>query len=203
MNALRVYGNSISGNCYKVRLLLELLGRDYAWTEVDTLRGAARTPEFLSKNPNGKVPLLELEDGRLLPESNAILYLLARETPFFPDDAFVAAEVFAWMFFEQYSHEPYIAVSRSIVTLRKVADQEAERLAANREPGYQALRVMEQRLAGRKWLAGEACSIADIALFAYTHVAHEGGFSLEAFPEIRTWIERMQGLPGFVAMPAA
>lgn len=198
---ITVYGMSMSGNCYKLRLLLEQLGRDYRWIEVDSARGETRTPEFLARNPNGRVPLIELEDGRVLVESNAILCWLAEGTGFVPADAWQRAQALSWMFFEQYSHEPYIAVARFIRGWTPADSPRRADLPRLRERGHQALAVMERHLQSADWFAGAAYGIADIALFAYTHCAGDGGFDLSAYPRIGAWLERVRATPGFVPMP--
>jgi len=196
-----VYGMSDSGNCYKVRLALEQLGLPYRWVEVDSSKGETRTPAFLAMNPNGKVPTLGLEGGGHLPESNAILHYLAEGTPLLPGDRLGRARALQWMFFEQYSHEPYIAVARFILRyLPRDTPRRAE-LPRLQERGRQALAVMEQHLAAQPFFAGPAYSIADIALFAYTHCAAEGGFDLAAYPAVNAWIDRVRGQPRFVALP--
>ncbi len=197
---LTLYGDHRSGNCYKVELLLAQLGRSYRFVDVDVLRGQSRTPEFLALNPNGKIPLLQLEDGRCLPESNAILCYLADGTPLWPAERFARAQVLQWMFFEQYSHEPYIAVARFIVAyLGRPAAREAD-LAAKMAPGHKALAVMERQLATTPFLCGNDYTIADIALYAYTHVAHEGEFDLAPYPALRDWLARVRAQPGHVEM---
>lgn len=198
----KVFGMSASGNCYKVKLLLEQLGGAYEWEEVDILKGATRTPQFLAMNPNGKVPTLEIEPGQYLPESNAILCYLAEGTPFWPNDRFHRAQALQWMFFEQYSHEPYIAVARFICKFLPPDHPRRSALPQLRERGYQALAIMEQHLAQREFFVGDQYSIADIALFAYTHVASDGGFELPRFPAINAWIERVKIQPKFVDMTA-
>lgn len=195
-----IYGFSPSGNCHKVRLLLEQLGRPYRWVETDSSRGQTRTPAFLAKNPNGRVPLLELEDGRTLPESNAILCWLAEGTAYMPADAWQRAQALAWMFFEQYSHEPYIAVARYICGWTPADSPRRADLPRLRERGHEALRVMERHLASQPWFTGPAYGVADIALFAYTHVAPHGGIALEAYPSINDWLARVRATPGFVPM---
>ena len=197
---LVVHGDSRSGNCYKVRLLLAHLGTPFEWREYDVTRGPTRTPAFLAMNPNGRLPLLELEDGGYLPESNAILWYLAEGTPCLPGDRLGRARALQWMFFEQYSHEPYIATSRYWLHLLGEPERYREQLEAKRGPAYAALAVMEGHLAAHDWFAGGAFSVADIALYAYTHVAHEGGFSLDAYPAVRAWLARVKDLPGHVAM---
>ena len=187
-----------SGNCYKPRLLMALLGRPFRHVEVSTLDGGTRQPAFLAANPNGKVPLLELEDGRTLPESNAILCYLGDGTRFVPDDRFARAEMLGWMFFEQYSHEPQIAVRRSLLVYPQMREAATpQRLADTLAGGHKALAVMEQRLSAAQWLVGDAPSLADIALYAYTHRAGEGGFELTDYPGIRTWLARIDALPDY------
>jgi glutathione S-transferase len=197
---LTIYGMRASGNCYKLQLLLERLGREYRWVEVDSAHGATRTPEYLAKNPNGKVPLLELDDGRRLAESDAILCYLAEGTPFLPDDRWLRAQTLQWLFFEQYSHEPYIAVARFIRGWLPPEHPRQAELPALQQHGAQALMVMEQHLAGHAWFGGERCSVADLALYAYTHCAGDGGFDLAAFPHIAAWLARVQAQPGHTPM---
>ncbi len=197
---MRVFGVSVSGNCYKVRLLLEQLGVPYQWEEVDMMAGATRTPEYLAMNPNGRVPLLEFEPGRYLPESDAILFYLAEGTPLWPATKLARAEVLQWMFFEQYSHEPYIAVARFIAIMLPGDHPRRADLPRLRERGYQALAVMEQHLQSRKFFVGDAYSIADIALYAYTHSASDADFDLEPYPNVRAWLKRVESTPKFVAM---
>ena len=199
---LTVYGYSVSGNCHKVKLLLEQLGRPYRWVEVDSSRGETRTPEFLSMNPNGRVPIVVREDGSVLAESNAILAWLADGTDYFAGDAWQRAQALAWMFFEQYSHEPYVAVARFIRGWTPLdSPRRAAELPRCLERGHAALGVMERHLESHAWFCGDAYGIADIALFAYTHVAPHGGFELERYPRIRAWIARVEATPRFVAMP--
>lgn len=197
-----VYGMKSSGNCYKVQLLLEQLQRPYRWVEIDSARGETRTPQFLAKNANGKVPLLELDDGRHLCESNAILHFLAEGTNYLPADAWLRAQALQWMFFEQYSHEPYIAVARFIC--RWLPAEHARRADLPRllERGAQALAVMEKHLAGREFFVGDGYTIADIALFAYTHCAADGGFDLTVYPAICAWLARVWAQPRFERMHA-
>jgi len=195
---LRLYDYLPSGNGYKVRLLLRLLGRPFDLVEKDIVKGETRTPEYLAKNPNGRIPLLELEDGTFLQESNAILFYLAEGTPFLPGDRLGRARVLQWMFFEQYSHEPNIAVVRFWMQHADMTPEREAMLPARREGGYAALGVMEDQLQGRNWLVGEGVTIADIALYAYTHVAHEGGFDLGDYPAVRAWLARVAAQPGYV-----
>lgn len=199
MDAVTVYGMKASGNCFKVQLVLEQTGRPYRWVEVNSAAGETRTPEYLAKNPNGKVPLLELADGRVLAESNAILCFLAEGSPLWPSDSWRRAKALQWMCFEQYSHEPYIAVARFIMGwLPEDSGRRAE-LPRLRERGYQALDVMEKQLAGQDFFVDSGYCVADIALYAYTHEAHRGGFDLAAYPAIRAWLVRVEATPGFVS----
>lgn len=187
-----------SGNGYKIRLLLAQLQRPYRWVELDILKGATRTPEFLAKNPNGRIPTLELEDGAFLPESNAILWYLAEGTPFIPDDRLGRAQVLQWMFFEQYSHEPYVATPRFILKhLPEDSPRRAE-LPERLERGRAALGVMETHLSRRTFFVAERYTIADIALYAYTHVAHEAQLDLTPYPSVRAWLERVAAQPRYV-----
>ena len=202
---ISVYGYSPSGNCYKLRLLLAQLGRregrDYRWIETDSSRGATRTPEFLARNPNGKVPLLEREDGAILTESNAILCWLAEGTPFLAGDAWQRAQSLSWMFFEQYSHEPYVAVARFICGWTPPDSPRRADLPRLRERAHAALAVMETCLARQAWFGGTRYGIADIALFAYSHCAEDGGIALAAYPRLRDWLDRVRATPGFVPLP--
>jgi glutathione S-transferase len=195
---MKLYDSAISGNSYKIRLLLAHLGVEHEVVPVDILKGESRTAEFLKLNPNGRTPVLE-DGGFVLAESNAILAYLARDTVFLPGDRRPWALVFQWMFFEQYSHEPYIATSRFLLLHRPDTPERAAGLAARRDGGWAALGVMEGHLARNDFFVGEY-SIADIALFAYTHVSHEGGFPLDDFPNVRRWIERVGAQPRFIAM---
>ncbi|MFC4250301.1 glutathione S-transferase family protein [Sinimarinibacterium flocculans] len=195
-----LHGMTGSGNCYKPALLMTQLGIAFRWIEVDLLQGATRTPAFLALNPNGKVPLLELPDGRRLAESNAMLCYLAEGTPLLPADRYARAKVFEWLFFEQYSHEPFIATVRFWVHYLNEAESRRERIAEAMPRGYAALGVMEQQLAHTPFLTGADYTIADIALYAYTHVAHQGGYRLDDYPAIRAWLQRVAQQPGYVAM---
>ncbi|MDI9240195.1 glutathione S-transferase family protein [Lysobacter sp. LF1] len=199
---ITVYGYSSSGNCHKLRLLLTQLEREFKWVEVDSTVGETRTPEYLAKNPNGKVPMIELDDGRVMTESNAILCWLAEGTPYWGGDAWQRAQVLSWLFFEQYSHEPYIAVARFVRGWTPLDSPRRATLPQLRERGNQALAVMEQHLKSNEWFNGEAYGIADIALFAYTDVAGEGGFDLSAYPAVQAWLERVRQTPRFLAMPS-
>ena len=202
---ISVYGYSPSGNCYKLRLLLAQLGRregrDYRWIETDSSRGATRTPDFLARNPNGKVPLLEREDGAILTESNAILCWLAEGTPFLAGDAWQRAQSLSWLFFEQYSHAPYVAVARFICGWTPPDSPRRADLPRLRERAHAALAVMETCLARQAWFGGTRYGIADIALFAYSHCAEDGGIALAAYPRLRDWLDRVRATPGFVPLP--
>ena len=198
---ITVYGYSPSGNCHKLRMLLGHLGRPYRWIETDSAHGQTRTPEYLAKNPNGRVPLIETDDGRILVESNAILCWLAEGTDYFGGDAWQRAQTLSWLFFEQYSHEPYIAVARFICGWSPIDSPRRAELPKLRERGNDALRVMESHLATHAWFSGEHYGIADIALFGYTHCADDGGFSLVAYPAVVAWLDRVRAQAGFVPMP--
>lgn len=200
---LTIYGDVQSGNCYKVKLLLSQLGLPHEWVHVDILQKQNRTPQFLAKNANGKIPLLEIDKGVHLPESNAILHYLAEGTPLLPAARLEHAQVLQWLFFEQYSHEPNIAVARYIVRYLGRPEQHEARLQEKMEPGHAALRVMEQHLSQHAFFVAERYSIADIALYAYTHVAHEGGFDLSHYPAVLAWLERVKAQPGHVTMSDA
>jgi len=191
---------SDSGNCYKVKLAAEQLRIPYRWVEVNSAKGETRTPEFLARNPNGKVPTITLEDGSHLAESNAILHYLADGTPLLPSERLAHARVLQWMFFEQYSHEPYIAVARFILYYLPPETPRRADLPRLHERGYQALGVMEQHLAKQPFFAGGRYSIADIALYAYTHCAADGGFDLGRYPAIERWLERVRREPGHVPL---
>lgn len=198
---LTLYSQQDSGNCYKPRLLLAHLGRRFCLVDVNANDGTTRTPDFLAKNPIGKVPLLEFDDGRRLAESNAMLLHLAEGTRFLPHDAFERAKVYEWLFFEQYSHEPTVAVRRSLMIYpERAGEVNDNRMADLLAGGNHALGVMETRLAGADWLAGTSVSVADLALYAYTHMAGEGGFDLSAFPGVSAWLARVAGLPGHVTI---
>jgi glutathione S-transferase len=195
-DVIRLHDNLSSGNGYKARLLLAQLGVPFERIEYDIDRAETRTPEFLKMNPNGRVPVLELEDGRFLPESNAILFYLAEGTPFFPDDRLGRAQVLSWMFFEQYSHEPNIATLRYWITHNlPMTEERRATLEPKRRLGYAALGVMEGHMKDRSFFVGDRYTIADIALYAYTHVADEGGFELEGFPAVRAWLGRVAAQP--------
>lgn len=198
---LTLYDFMGSGNGYKVRLLLAQLGTPYRLVECDILKGETRTPEFLAKNPNGRIPTLQLEDGMHLAESDAILWYLAEGTAFAPANRLARAQTLQWMFFEQYSHEPYIAVVRfwRHFTAKLSPLQELD-LPGRVEKGYAALGVMEQHLARHQYFVGGRYGLADIALYAYTHVAPEGSFNLDQYPHVCAWLARVAAQPGHVSM---
>ncbi len=194
------YGDSRSGNCYKVQLVLAHCGIAHRWEEVDVLSGRTRSPEFLARNPNGKVPVLERADGATLFESNAIIAYLGRDSALWPQDPWQQAQVLQWQNFEQYSHEPYIAVARFLKHFLGLPAECAAEFAAKQEGGHRALAVMESWLQERDWFVGGALSLADISLYAYTHVADQGGFDLAAYPAVRAWVGRVAAQPGHVPM---
>ncbi|MCD5974742.1 MULTISPECIES: glutathione S-transferase family protein [Pseudomonas] len=196
----KVYGDYKSGNCYKIKLMLNLLGVEYHWVPVDILKGETQTAAFLEKNPNGKIPVLELEDGTCLWESNAILNFLADGSQYLPSEPRLRTQVLQWQFFEQYSHEPSIAVARFIQFYLGLPEERLEEYRSLHKAGYRALAVMEQQLKRTPFLVGDHFSIADIALYAYTHVAHQGGFDLTPYPGIEQWLERVKAQPGYVGM---
>lgn len=196
----KIHGDYNSGNCYKLKLMLSLLGQPYQWVPVDILKGETQTPEFLHKNPNGKIPVLEFEDGTCLWESNAILNFLADGSAYLPSDARLRTQVLQWQFFEQYSHEPSVAVARFIQFYLGLPAERAEEHRRKLKEGYRALAVMEQQLQRTPFLVAEQFSIADITLYAYTHVAHQSGFDLARYPAISSWLERVRAQPGYVGM---
>jgi glutathione S-transferase len=200
METLRLYDFLPSGNGYKIRLLLTQLGMPFERVEVNILKGESRTPEFISKNYNGKIPVLEIEPGKLLVESNAIMIYLSEGTEFLPYDRFFRAQVLQWLFFEQNTHEPNIATSRFWISILGKADEYREKLEQKHELGNAALQVMENHLKSRTFFVGERYTIADIGLFAYTHVADEGGFDLTQFPSIQAWIERVKNQPRYISI---
>ena len=199
---LTLYDYLSSGNGYKCRLLLAQLGIPYRRVELDILKGETRTTEFLAKNPNGRIPALSLEDGTVLSESDAILFYLAEGTPYLPDDRLGRAQVLQWLFFEQYSHEPFIAVARFIQHLLPPDTPRRAELPRLEQGGHAALGVMERRLADHPFLVADRYTIADIGLYAYTHVAGEGGFDLAGYPGVRAWLARVAGQPRYLPITA-
>ena len=198
---VRPYGMRMSGNCWKAAQILSLTGHRCDWVETDGNAGATRAPGFLALNPNGKVPTLVLDKGTVLVESNAVLPRFAEGTSWLPPPGLARTRVHEWLFFEQYSHEPYVAVARNLVAWRREAHLYPERLDECARRGGQALDAMERRLAGHASLAGDGSTIADLALFAYTHRADEGGFDLAHWPGVRAWVDRIASLPGITTLP--
>lgn len=192
---MKLYDYLPSGNGFKVRLLLSWLGQEYEYQDVDIQVGETHTPEFLALNPSGQIPLLVLEDGRPLAESNAILFYLALGSAYLPGDAFAQAEVLRWMFFEQYKHEPAIAVARFIEIY---APQRKKELPALMKRGYFALDVMEAHLKSNAYFVGDSLTIADISLYGYTHVAEQGGFDLKPYKAIKSWLKRVKSHPNYI-----
>lgn len=194
--AMRIYGDSISGNCLKVKWTAEHLGLPFAWVETSVLKAETRTPEFLALNPAGQVPLLILDDGRPLSQSNAIILYLAEGSPLIPTDPYARAKMLEWMFWEQYSHEPYVAVARfQMLYLGKPRESLEAKLV---ERGGQALARLEAQLQQTPFLIGEQLTLADVALVAYTRVAHEGGFDLSLYPAVEAWVKRTEAALGII-----
>ena len=187
---IRIYGDKLSGNCQKVRIVADFMGVPYEWIDVDVTKGETRTPEFLARNPFGQVPTIELSDGRHLAQSNAIVLHLARGGPLVPSEPFARAKVDEWMFWEQYSHEPYVAVARFHMVYRK--QSAATRDAKVVERGEKALDLLEGWFGAHRYLVGDAVSAADVAMLPYTRLAHEGGFDMEKRPKTREWIARCE-----------
>jgi glutathione S-transferase len=205
MERLVLHEYSPSGNCYKVRLTAALLGQPLERREYDILKGETRTPEFLaSVNPNGRIPVLQAGD-RFIPESNAACFYLGDGSRLVPDDRFERADMLRWMFFEQYNHEPNVATLRfwiAFVGEDKLSDVERAQMPGKRAAGEAALKLMDEHLRGRDWLVGDRLSLADVALYAYTHVAEEGGFRLAGYPAVSAWLERVADRPGYLPMAA-
>lgn len=197
---MKIYGDYRSGNCYKLKLVTSILQIAHDWVSVDILAGEAASAEFALLNTNRKIPLLQLADGRTLAESNAILNFLARGSILEPEDDFGRAKVQQWQFFEQYSHEPYIAVARFIALYLGLPENRRDEYESKQQGGHKALAVMDQQLQQTPFLVGDELTTADISLYAYTHVAHEGGFELTPYPAIQGWLSRVQAMPGYVAM---
>ena len=196
----RVYGDIQSGNCFKVKLVLQQLGLPYEWVHIDILKKESRTPDFLNKNPKGQIPVLKIAPDIILTESNAILHYLADGTQLLPTDRLEHAQVLQWMFFEQYSHEPSVASARYIVRYLGRPPEHEQALQRKIVDGYEALEVMEKHLQSNTYFAANRYTIADVALYAYTHVAHEGGFDLSRFPAIEAWLSRVQTQEGYIGM---
>lgn len=197
---MKIYGDIQSGNCYKVKLLTSILGIPHEWIHVDILKKETSTEAFLLKNPNGKIPMLELDDGRVLVESNAILNYLAVGTELLSQEPFEYAIIQQWQFFEQYSHEPFIAVARFIAKYLGMPNDRKADFESKQQGGHKALAVMEQQLKATPFLVGSKLSTADISLYGYTHVAHEGGFDLSQYPSIQQWLARIESHPRYIGM---
>jgi glutathione S-transferase len=197
---IKFYGMTGSGNCWKPTVLMTMLGIEFENIEIDMLGGETRRAPYLALNPNGRVPLLQLSDGRLLAESNAMLCYLAEGTPYFPPSGYDSAKVLEWMFFEQYSHEPYIATVRFWIHYRGKREEWRDKIAEASAKGYAALGVMETALQKNPYLAGDTFTIADIALYAYTHVADQGDFDLAPYPAVLAWMQRCAQQPRFYSL---
>ena len=197
---IKIYGDIQSGNCYKIKLLCSFLQLEHEWIHVDILAGDTKQAAFLSKNPNGKIPLLELSNDRYLTESNAIMNYLAAGSALLPINYFDLAKVQQWQFFEQYSHEPYIAVARFIAKYLGLPEDRRAEYESTHQNGYKALSVMETQLTKTQYLTGNQLTTADIALYAYTHVADEGGFELSTYPAILAWLKRIKSQTNYISM---
>lgn len=197
---MKVYGDRRSGNCYKIQLLLGLLGKQCEWIEIDILAGDTQSEAFKARNPVGKIPLLELSDGRCLSESNAILNYLAAGSAFIPNTEFDLAKMLQWQFFEQYSHEPAIAVARFINLYLGRPEARIQEYQQKQQAGHKALAVMEQQLMQTLYLVGNQLTLADISLYAYTHVSHEAGIALDNFPAIKRWLSMIEEQRGYMPM---
>ena len=197
---MKIYGDQRSGNCYKLQLLCALLSLEYGWEDIDILAGETRSDGFLALNPNGQIPICILDDGVVLTESNAILYYLAQGSDYWPDSPLLQTRVLEWQYFEQYTHEPTIAVARFIKQYQNMPAHRLAEYESKLKGGYRALNMMESHLKNCSFLVNERCSIADISLYAYTHVAHEGGFDLSGYPAIGQWMARIECLPGYQPM---
>ncbi|MGF1747163.1 glutathione S-transferase family protein [Vibrio cionasavignyae] len=195
-----VYGDLQSGNCLKVKLILSFLGIEHQWIHVNILENETKTPEFLTINPNGKIPAVVLDNGSTLCESNAILGYFAESTDFLPNDRYNKAKVYEWLFFEQYSHEPYIAVARFIQKYQGMPESRVDEFNSLQAGGNKALALMDAQLSRTVFLVGDRPTIADIALYAYTHVADEGGFNLSHYPNVQRWVGSIAAIDGYVGM---
>lgn len=195
-----VYGDGKSGNCYKIQLLASFLELDYEWRHIDILAGDTRQEDFVAKNPNAKIPMFELTDGRVLTESNAILNYLAHGSSFLPEQPFELAKVQQWQFFEQYSHEPFIAVARYINKYLGLPQERKAEYESKQAGGHKALAVMDKQLSVSRFLVSEKMTTADVSLYGYTHVAHEGGFDLSSYQHIQRWLKDIEAQPNYRAM---
>jgi len=197
---VKVYGDILSGNCYKIALLFSQLGIKHEWETILVVNGETRTDEFLAMNPAGQIPVVVLDNGEVLTQSNAILNYFADGTALMPADLLNKARVQEWQFFEQYNHEPTIAVRRFIQKFLNMPQERQKEYDSKESAGYRALEVMQKRLEKHDYLVADDYSVADISLFAYTHVADEGGFDLNRFPAIQRWLKRVQEQPGYLPM---
>ncbi|WP_022941470.1 glutathione S-transferase family protein [Psychromonas hadalis] len=197
---MKIYADIKSGNCYKIALLCALLEIRHQWIHVDILKGETQSADFLAKNSNGKIPLLALDSGDYLAESNAILNYLAQDSQLLPADTLQRAKVLQWQFFEQYSHEPFIAVARYINLYLGLPQERADEYKGLQTGGHKALSVMEKQLSKTDYLVGDRLTIADISLYGYTHVAHQGGFDLSQYPAILAWLKRIKSMPLYISM---
>ena len=195
-----IYGDNKSGNCYKIQLVCALLNIDYDWVDVDIMKGECQTPSFKALNPNAKIPLLVLSNGKNISESNAIINYLASNSNLLPNNNFELAKVQQWQFFEQYSHEPFIAVARFINKYLGLPANRMHEYESKQAGGHKALRIMNNELGKSTYLVGNNITCADISLYAYTHVAHEGGFDLNQYPNIQAWMQKIKSLPNYIAM---
>ena len=197
---MKIYGDVRSGNCYKLKLLCALLSIKHDWIAIDILRSETRSEEFMAINPNAQIPVCITDDGEILTQSNAILYYLGQGSSYWPEDMLTQTRILEWQFFEQYSHEPGVAVARFIRLYQGMPEERRLEYEACVKSGYRALDVMEARLQLQDYLATDTASLADISLYAYTHVAHEGGFDLSTYPAIGAWISRIQGMDAYIPM---
>lgn len=197
---MKIYGDGISGNCYKIKLLLSFLEMDHEWIHIDVLKKQTHTDVFKQLNPNARIPVLELSDGQTLWESNAILNYLAEDTDLLPSRGMARAKTLQWQFFEQYSHEPYIAVARYIKKYLGLPKERKEEFKGKQAGGHKALTVMDKHLSKQAYFVGNRLSIADVALYAYTHVAHEGDFDLSSYTNIRQWFKRIESTDRYISM---
>ncbi|WP_232380738.1 glutathione S-transferase family protein [Leptospira ainlahdjerensis] len=197
---VKVFGMNVSGNCHKVKSILTLLDLPFEWVELDTRKGETRTTEFLKINPNGKIPVLQLIDGTNIRESNAILYYLARDTKFFSNDLLEQTRILEWLFFEQYSHEPFVAVNRWLLKFVPGDTIDQKQIENNHTKGMKAFSVMETHLADKDFFVGNRLTIADLALYAYSHVAEDGGFSVKTFPSVVRWLQNVKTYPKMISI---
>ena len=196
----KIYGDMLSGNCYKIKLLMRFLNIEHEWVHIDILAGETHTDAFIAMNPNTRIPVLELGDGRYLWESNAILNFLADGTTYLPSSKYERAKVLQWQFFEQYSHEPYIATARYINKYLGLPKEREAEYHSKQAGGHKALSVMEEHLGRNRYFLGDTPTIADISLYAYSHVAEEGGFDLSGYARIRRWFKDVEIIPGYIEM---